>query len=197
MKPLKSKKMNHSKIVKTASLLVIGLFFIACSNNDDDIPEIINQEEVITTMKLTLVPEQGGEPVIFTYQDLDGAGANEPTITVGTLTANTKYSGTILLLNETVDPAENITIEVEEEGIDHQFFYSNTADLTTNYLDADANKNPIGIEFTLKTSASASGSLTVTLRHEPNKTAEGVMSGNIENAGGESDIIVTFPVVIE
>jgi len=36
------------------------------------------------------------------------------------------------------------------------------------------------------------GGLRITLRHEPNKTAAGVQNGDITNAGGETDIEVTF-----
>lgn len=197
MNPLKSNTMIISKIVKTTGLLTTSIFFMACSSDDDTIPKIINPEEVITTMELTLVPENGGATLTLNYQDLDGSGPNEPTIESDILTKNTAYQGSIVLLNETVDPAENITLEVEEEDVDHQFFFSNTADLTVTYADEDANGNPVGIEFTLETSATTSGSLTITLRHEPNKTAEGVNNGNIENAGGETDISVTFPITVE
>lgn len=197
MNTLKSKTMNISKAIKTAGFLAMSLFFVACSSDDDTIPEIINQEEVITTMKLELIPENGGEPVQLIYQDLDGAGSNEPTIDAGSLAANTTYEGSIVLLNETVNPAEIITTEVKEEGVNHQFFFSNTAGLTVTYADQDANGSPIGIDFLLGTSAPSAGSMTIILRHEPNKSAEGVKNGNIENAGGETDISVTFPITVE
>ena len=35
------------------------------------------------------------------------------------------------------------------------------------------------------------------LRHEPDKSAAGVSSGDITNAGGETDIEVSFNVIIE
>ena len=34
------------------------------------------------------------------------------------------YSGSIVLLNETEDPAENMTLEIEAESLEHQFFYT-------------------------------------------------------------------------
>jgi hypothetical protein len=43
----------------------------------------------------------------------------------------------------------------------------------------------------------ASGNLTITLIHEPDKFAEGVSGGNIENAGGSTDAEVVFPVIVE
>ena len=187
--------MNCSKKIKTAIYLLIGVSIVACS--DPDSPEIINQEEVITTMEVHLTPENGGPSVILSYRDLDGNGPNEPTIENGTLMANTSYVGEIVLLNETLSPPENVTEEVEEEAVDHQFFYSNTANLLLEYADLDENENPIGIAFNLQTGEPTSGSLTIVLRHEPDKFAMGVNEGQIENAGGETDITVTFGIVVE
>ena len=36
------------------------------------------------------------------------------------------------------------------------------------------------------------GQFTVTLRHEPDKSAQGVSAGDITNAGGETDIEVSL-----
>jgi hypothetical protein len=102
------------------------------------------------------------------------------------------------MLNETVTPPENITEEVEEEGEEHQFFFQvSTAELDITYDDQDANGLPIGIDTNAITAGAGTGSLIITLRHEPNKTADGVSDGQIANAGGETDIEVTFEVVIE
>ncbi|MBK7753909.1 MAG: hypothetical protein IPI41_15275 [Flavobacteriales bacterium] len=85
-----------------------------------------------------------------------------------------------------------------EEGVDHQFFFQPAgANITFAYSDADANGNPIGLQTTMASGTASVGSLKVTLRHEPDKTAAGVASGDITNAAGETDIEVTFPVVIE
>ena len=45
--------------------------------------------------------------------------------------------------------------------------------------------------------AASNGTVVVTLRHQPDKTASGVSSGDITYAGGETDIEVSFPLVIE
>jgi len=58
----------------------------------------------------------------------------------------------------------------------------------------DNNGNPIGISTRLSTGAVSNGKLKITLRHEPNKSAQGVKDGLITNAGGETDIEVEFPV---
>ena len=118
---------------------------------------------------------------------------------VGSFSENTQYQGAVQFLNETEDPAEDITEEVEEEADEHQVFYtvSEGLNITTTYLDFDDNDNPLGVNITLETGEASSGSLTVTLRHEPNKLADGVSNGDISNAGGETDITTTFDVSIE
>ena len=41
------------------------------------------------------------------------------------------------------------------------------------------------------------GSITVILKHKPMKTAANVSNGDISNAGGETDIEVTFPIDVQ
>jgi hypothetical protein len=173
------------------ALLASTLIFASCS--DDDVPEPVNEEEVITTLTVTL--DSGSGTVVMKYQDLDGEdGPDAPTVTVsGPLSANTSYDGSIVLLNETEDPAENVTLEIQEEDLDHQFFYTvgSGLDVTTDYTSFDSAGNPLGITFLLNTEGASSGGLTFTLRHEPNKPNTG-----LENAGGETDIAVTFNVAV-
>ena len=176
-----------------ALFLSTSLVFTSCSN--DDAP--VNEEEVITTVIVTLT--SGGETITLTSKDLDGDGPNAPEVTVsGNLIANTVYTGSTRFLNELEDPADEITIEVEEEGAEHQVFYQLLSSLgTVTYTDTDVDGRPIGLSFTLTTGSTAgTGNLTVTLRHEPNKTASGVASGDITNAGGSTDAQVTFPLQV-
>lgn len=186
------------KINLLALLFISVLTLNSCSKNNDDL-EPVNEEEVITTLEATFTPQGGGTSIVLTSQDLDGDGPNAPVVTVsGDFAANTTYNGVLRVLNETESPAENITLEVEEEGVEHQFFYSVTNNLMSFiYGDSDDNGDPIGIEFTASTTTAGTGNLTVTLRHEPAKGAAGVNSGDITNAGGETDIAVTFPVTVQ
>ena len=186
------------KTIKYIFLSILSLaLFTNCSNDDDNNdPEPINEEEVITTLKLTLVPQAGGDTITFTTQDLDGDGPNIPVVTVsGDLVAGSSYLGTVQVLNELENPAEDITLEVLEEDEDHQFFYtfSNNSDVSVTYTDQDENGNPVGVSFMLSTNAASTGdTLTVILKHEPNKTAQGVSDGDITNAGGETDAEASF-----
>ena len=179
-------------------LLITLTILSGCS--PDRIPEPINEEEVITTLTIELIPDNGGDIVTLTSRDIDGDGPDAPEITVsGPLVANTAYSGTATLLNETVFPAEIVTEEVEEEGVDHQFFYElgGNVNATIAYRDSDVNGDPIGIEFTLTTASAGSGSITATLRHKPAKSEAGVRDGDITNAGGETDFAQIFNITVE
>jgi hypothetical protein len=186
------------KLIKNIVILVyISSIFAACSSDED--PVIINEEELITTVRATLIPEGGGAEVILESVDLDGDGPNEPTIEVsGTFNPNTMYAGTLKILNEAESPAEDITLEIMEEDEDHQFFFSFTNDIATaTYDDEDSNGNPVGVQFNLLTGAAGSSGFTIILRHEPDKAAADVNTGDITNAGGSTDVQVTFNITIE
>lgn len=189
--------MEKMKKISLLLMSILTLSLQSCKDEPKD-PIIPNEEELITTLILTLTPQNGGSDILFSFVDLDGKGGDDPIYTEGVLAPNTAYSGTIQLLNELENPVEDITIEVEEEGIDHQFFYLTTVNgMTISYTDVDDNGNPIGIETMVETLDVGQGTLRITLKHEPDKTASGVSDGDMTNAGGESDIEVTFNVNVQ
>ncbi len=183
------------KNLKIIVIVLISVFsFSSCSNDD---PIAVNEEEVITTVTTTLT--SGSQTVTLTSRDLDGDGPNAPVVTISRdLMVNTTYTGTVTFLNEIANPAEDITLEIKEEGAEHQLFFQAPAGIGAfTYTDADANGKPIGLAFTLKTATAAAGNIVVILRHEPIKNAEGVASGNITNAGGATDAQITYPVQVK
>ena len=183
------------KTIKILSLLAfIGITFMACSN-DDDVPEEINEEETITTMTITLAPDGGGTSITLQSQDLDGDGPNAPDVTVsGSLTANTTYSGSVVFLNETESPAEDITEEVEEEDEEHQVIYETSGNIASvSYDDEDGDGNPVGLEFTVITADAGDATMSATLRHEPKKPNDGTLA----DAGGETDFTEIFSLTVE
>lgn len=179
-------------------LVLASIIILAASCSDDD-PIAVNEEELITTVTVTLTSQNDGTEIVLNSVDLDGDGPDAPVVTVsGDLAANTIYTGATEVLNETENPAEDITEEVLEEGVDHQFFYTFSNGLaSTAYTDSDDNGDPIGITFTLTTTDAGSESLTVSLIHEPNKSGSGVVDGSITNADGETDAEVTFALTIQ
>ncbi|MFM9825295.1 type 1 periplasmic binding fold superfamily protein [Flavobacterium sp.] len=191
-----SNQINKVQVLKksvVSTLLLMSFFTFLSCNNDD--PTIVNEEELITTV--TIVLKNGEQTITLKSTDLDGLGPNKPVQSItGTIYTNTVYTGTVTFLNELITPADNITEEVLTEGVDHQLFFQAPAALGSfAYADTDANSKPIGLQFTFTTgSTAASGNLTATLKHEPNKSAFGVSGGSISNAGGETDAEVTYSI---
>ncbi|MBG6060705.1 hypothetical protein IWX83_000477 [Flavobacterium sp. CG_9.1] len=185
--------MKNSKIL---ALALLSVFTFSSCNNDD--PIAVNEEEVITTVTTTLTA--GNQIITLTSRDLDGDGPNTPVVTVsGDLIVNTTYTGTVRFLNEAVTPVDDITLEVKAEGVEHQLFYQAPAAIGAfTYTDTDDNGKPIGLTFTLKTgTVAATGNIVVVLRHEPAKSAAGVATGDITNAGGATDAQITYPVQVK
>lgn len=179
-------------LTKTAKfntfLLIVILAATTFSCSDDENPVAVDEEELITTMNITL-SSTGSADILLQSRDLDGDDPQPPVITVANLAANTTYSGSIELLNETVDPNEDITAEVAEEDDEHQFFFTNTGAITeVTYDDEDENGNPLGLSFILTTGDAGTATLQITLRHEPKKPNDGTLA----DAGGETDIAQTF-----
>lgn len=189
-------------LMKQSAKGVLGMFlmltvFTACDSDD---PEPVNEEELITTVTLTFTNTANAQDVVTAnFRDLDGEGGNAPTIDGITLSANATYTLTVQFLNELETPAEDITEEVEEEDEEHQVFFvaGGGAAFTYAYGDEDGNGNPLGLTGTATTGAAGSGNLQVLLLHEPNKSASGVSAGDPANAGGESDVDVTFSLTIQ
>lgn len=181
-------------------LLVAVLFVITLSNCGDDEPvEPGNEEELITTVNLTFAPTSG-TAVTMKFYDEDGEdGPINPVITGGVLKSNTEYSVSVELLNESESPVEDITEEIEEEDKEHQFFFqvSSALNLTHSYDDQDGDGNPVGLSNKMTTGDTSTGTLTVILRHEPDKSATGVSGGDVTNAGGSTDVDFDLSVSIE
>jgi hypothetical protein len=191
-----------SKFTRFFSLsLVCTLAFTSC-DNDDDAPIPVNEEELITTITAIYTPVGGGTAVTLQYKDLDGDGPNAPVTSISSaFETNKTYNGTVTFKNESVSPAEDITPEIIEEGDEHQIFYQKTGTLNaftygTAASNLDKNGKPIGLQSVFSTTGVASGTLKITLRHEPNKSAANVASGDITNAGGATDAEVTFNIEV-
>lgn len=178
--------------------LVLAIGFSSCKKKEED-PKSDNESELITTVKLKFT--EGGTARTFTFRDLDGAGGNAPVIDNIILNNGRTYTMEIEVLDES-NPAKavDITKEIAEEADEHQFFFTGSAVanlLTITYDDRDRNNRPVGLKNRIATRSTGTGQLTVTLRHELNKAASGVANGQIANAGGETDIEVTFNVTVQ
>lgn len=175
------------------SALAVAMFgMTAC--DDDEAPEAENESEVITTVKLTFTPQGGGDALVYQAIDADGDGPGNIQIDDITLSANATYTVALEFLNELESPAEDITEEVEEEGQEHQIFY--TVDpsnlLSVAYSDQDAGGLPIGLSTTWTTLDAGNGTVSVVLKHQPD-----IKTGSSGINDGETDINVNFVVILE
>src|SRR5690606_26738209 len=189
---------NHF-VTRWLSRLFLGSFLLATlllvSCGDD--PEPANEEELITTLTVTLTPTVG-DPITMTFKDLDGEGAGVPQYIYSTggdaavLSASTTYSATITLLNESVNPAENLTVEIEEEAEEHLFcFTTGGATINVSYIDEDSNTLPVGLTTNWDTGDARTVTITIVLRHQPGPKTEACPGP------GATDIEVTFNVAIQ
>lgn len=183
-------QINNSPIFKLLSVILILLLVIGNFSCEKEV-EIPNEEELITNVDLILTSEDGTKTVTLSFEDLDGDGGNAPIINTVTLENNTIYFAELSLKNTLEDPAEDISAEVLEEGLDHQVFYESSL-LSVEYTDADSEGLPIGLKTKITTIGAGQSDLLVTLRHKPSKSEDGVASGSIENAGGETDVAINF-----
>lgn len=189
--------------MKNLFFLLISILVLAGCKKDEDppitTPPPVNEEEVFTSAVLTFTNQANMEVVVWSVSDPDGDGGNAPIFSISPLDANSTYDLEIEFFNETVNPIENMTEEIEEEGDEHQIFYQAGSGLnfTPIYNDTDANGQPIGLKCIVTTGEAGNGILTVSLIHEPEKDAAGVSTGDITNAGGETDFEVTFSGVVE
>ena len=99
---------------------------------------------------------------------------------------------------------EDITQEMLTEAAAHQFFFLGQA-FESSFLSiqyADAGGIALGLKTTVTVSSSTgtnNSSMRVVLRHDLNKSFPGASNPNFANfvqAGGETDLDITFPVIL-
>lgn len=187
---MKKEILSHTlRRLFSVSMVFAICLFASCSDD----PEATNEEEVITTVIVTLQPTEG-ETVTLTWDDINlDAVVDESEIVVSdNLVPSTSYAATIKLLNKSGNSEVNITDEVQKEAEDHIFCFTvTTVGIAITNLSKDSNELPVGITSTWTTSASsASGTVTITLRHQP-----GVKTGDCPGAG-DTDASITFPISV-
>ena len=171
-------------------LLAATPLFSACNDDNDD-PTPDDDNEQITTVMYTLTPSSGGNAVTVTYQDVDGDGGAAPTIGTLTLAANTTYTGALTLRDETKNPVVDTSAEILQEADEHLFVFepAPTNLVTVTRTDRDRNNLEVGLQTRLVTTTAATGTLKITLRHQP-----GTKNGTA--TPGDTDVEVTFPTIV-
>lgn len=183
--------------IVTSLLIWVLISFTSCSSD----PVVLDPQPNITLLTYTLSPIGGGQTVVFTYEDEDATGGSGGLVTGGTLSISTMYEGEIELFTTSNDSLVNITESIRQDGRDNQFFYTNlNPALVVSYDDSDVDLDgkPIGILTNLNTvNNSGDGTLTLTLKHNPDKDGIGVSGGNVSLSKGRTDLAVDFPVSVQ
>lgn len=185
------------RLMKMAFGLVIASALFTSCKKDDPIEE--NEEEVITTMKLTLVPVGGGATLTYQFDDPDGPGGTAPTVDEIVLAPSKVYNVTVQLLNKTETPAADITDEVRDESDAHRFYYEASvgSNIAVTNLDNDVNGIPLGITSTWTTGAVATGKIKVTLRHYPGTPPDKAIGDLVTSLKSGTDIEVEFNTKVQ
>lgn len=197
--------MKNYKRLPIYLFAALAFGFASCESDD---PEPENEGEVITDVTLNFQElDAGGSPVglVFSAKASDPEGIEvgaTPTIGTINLTKGKNYRMTIVVTNSIEN--EDITAEILAEADEHQFFFLGSA-FTSNILTIaydDPSGELIGLQNELTVSSSPGTNNTqmrVILRHDLDKSFPGATNPNFQNfeqAGGETDLDITFPVVI-
>lgn len=191
------------------ALLFAGIILTGC--DDDDVPDMEPEEEVITDVRLIFTNDADANDVVTAAaQDPDGEGVEELEVLGAiNLAANTSYTLTFEMENNLETPGEDIAAEVEDEGDEHQIFFSFSTDAFTNpagdgnidnaadavnYNDMDKDGNPIGLSSSWTTGATAlnGGMFTARLQHQPD-----IKTSSTGANDGDSDFDLTFELNIQ
>jgi hypothetical protein len=187
----------------------MAFFALSLTSCESDDPVIENDGEVITDVilnfqELDATGNLVGAVTTFSASDPQGieVGAT-PTIDDVTLTKGKTYQLNIEVRNSIEN--EDITEEILEEGDEHQFFFLGTAFVGSpvlTYQYDDLSGELIGVQG-IVTVASSPGfntaNMRIVLRHDLDKNFPGATNPSFENfvqAGGESDLDITFPLIL-
>jgi len=184
--------MNRKIATLTAAVFSLSLFMTACKK-DKVKPDDSNEEELITTVKLKITESGTTTTNTYSWKDVDGDGGNLPVIQDITLSPNKSYKVEVEFLDESKNPAEDITEEVKEEADDHEVFYqTSNSFMTITRTDKDSKNLPLGLQSDWTTISAATGNVKIILKHKPGSKASGDTSDK-----GETDIEVSFKVEVK
>ena len=186
------------KITKASLYLFLAATLMVGCKKDKDSPKPnnptppANEEELITTVKITFVDTAGVEPTVTVFfRDPDGDGGNAPTqFDTIRLAANSVYNATLEVFDESKNPVENITTEIVQEADEHIFCYTPTnVNLSIIRTDSDGTYE-IGLASQWTTGNASVGTTQVVLKHQP-----GVKDGTC--GPGDTDVELNFVTEIQ
>jgi hypothetical protein len=179
---------NNLFKISFLALTFLTLFIASCKKDDDDHDH--NEQELITTVNLLIQNATTGVSGIYSWKDLDGPGGAAPQIDRIRLPENGAFDLDMEVLDESKTPVEDISAEIKAEGEDHIFVFTPSDDnVVVVPLDTDINNQPIGLKARLTTTVVGTYTLRIQLKHQADKSNA--------STTGETDIDITFPLIVE
>ncbi len=167
-------------------LALLALSLAGCKKDNT------TEQEVITTVVVHLTAADGSYNQEFEWNDPDGAGGNNPAIDNIVLPSGKTYSCQIRVYDRSKTPEVDIAAEIKAENTAHLFVYiPDGVDIIVTPTDTDDNGKPFRIATNWAAGAPSVGSMTILLKHEPDKNAAN------PDLTGETDFEVAFPVRIQ
>ncbi|HTN16397.1 MAG TPA: hypothetical protein VL092_01855 [Chitinophagaceae bacterium] len=190
----------NKQVLKSALIAVLfTTAFTACTKREK--PPVPDEQELITTVKLQLSNQSLGFSKTFVYKVENGftsSTAGQVQIDTIKLEPGLTYDAIIAVQNEKANPVEDITNEIIEKGDEHLFVFLSTpasgaGSVSVSDGSKDMNGKPLNQNFKLTAGPAGSGKFDISLMHLPtNKNGT-----TPETAGGETDLAVSFPVVLQ
>lgn len=182
------------KTLFLATTLAVSIGTLSsCDKPEDDDNTVKNEEELITTVELTLVDTAFNVSETYVWKDEDGEGGNAPSrIDTLKLPANRNLVGSVSFYDDSKTPREDITEEIIEEANEHFVGYtpSGGLNLSVDITDKDGNNLPLGLANVFRPGSESAGSIKITLKHQTGGVKDGTLTP------GETDVEVDFPVEI-
>ena len=170
-----------------------ALLFVttSCDKDDDNTPEPVNEEEVITTLTVKLTPTTGTAIELKSF-DADGDHMEIE------LASNSSYLFEFKVLNDT-DPnnVENVTLEIIDEADTHQVFYEildSSISIEAAADDTfDSNSNPVMLKTIWTTTTATVADVEAFLIHNPSSKNATTREG----FGGSAEVEIEFEAHVE
>lgn len=172
--------------VNLLAALLLTIAFLSCKKDDT------TEQELITTVVVHLTAADGSFNQEFEWDDRDGDGGNAPVIDEIILPAGKTFNCHAHFYDRSKTPEADVTAEIEADNTAHLLVYAvNGANLSIAPADADDNGKPFRLATTWTTGAISTGTVKITLRHEPDKDAAN------PDVTGEVDAAAEFVVKVQ
>ncbi|WP_099149758.1 hypothetical protein [Flavilitoribacter nigricans] len=187
-------KTRFSALNAPITLLICGvLTFLSCKREAADTP--VNEPERITTVYLNFHDsEVPATNVNGEYFDPDGPGAVPATVDTIRLEVEKAYRLLVLFYDDLASEGDvSINRQVRYEDKEHQICFATSGIVPAPLIqDFDDNGNPVGRESFFNPTEVGTGTLQITLRHQPDKEAADPCGSGIVDVE-----TLEFPIIVE